>query len=166
MKRITLLRHAKSSWDDPGLSDFDRPLNPRGRRNAPEMGRRLKARDQVPDLLISSPALRAVTTARMVAREMGFPEGRIIEEPSLYHASEGRIMAIVNSLESLAGHLMLVGHNPGFSDFANCLSEARIDNLPTAAIFCVDFDVDDWSEVVPGEGRFVYFDYPKRPFDG
>ncbi len=166
MKRITLLRHAKSSWDEPGLSDFDRPLNPRGRRNAPEMGRRLKARDQVPDLLISSPALRAVTTARMVAREMGFPEGRIIEEPSLYHAGEGRIMAIVNSLESLAGHLMLVGHNPGFSDFANCLSEARIDNLPTAAIFCVDFDVDDWSEIIPGEGRFVYFDYPKRPFDG
>lgn len=114
--------------------------------------------------MISSPALRAMSTARMAAREMEFPEGNIIEEASLYHASAARILGIVHSLESLASHLMLVGHNPGFNDFANRLSEARIDNLPTAAVFCVEFDVDDWSDIAPGEGRFVYFDYPKQPF--
>lgn len=163
MKRLTLLRHAKSSWDDASLSDFDRPLNPRGRRNAPEMGRRLLENGQVPDLLISSPARRAISTARMAAREMGFPEERIIEEPALYHASSAAIIEIVHSLETLADHVMLVAHNPGFTDLANRLSTARIDNIPTAGVFCVDFDVDDWNEVRPHEGVFVYFDYPKNP---
>lgn len=166
MKTLTLLRHAKSSWHDPALDDFERPLNPRGRRDAPEMGRRLRARGDVPDLIISSPARRALSTARMVAREIGIPEGQIIEEPDLYHAGAERILAIVSSLESLASHLMVVGHNPGFNDAANRLSEVRIDNLPTAAAFQVEFDVDDWSEVAPGQGRFLRFDYPKRPFAG
>lgn len=164
MKTLTLLRHAKSSWDDPTLGDFDRPLNPRGRRDAPEMGRRLKARGDAPDLIISSPAKRALATARMVAREIGIPEDRIVEEPALYHADARRIMSIVRSLESMAGHLMLVGHNPGFNDFANSLAETKIDNLPTAAIFQVEFDIDDWSKVAAGQGRLVRFDYPKRPF--
>jgi phosphohistidine phosphatase len=165
LKRITLLRHAKSSWDEPGLSDFDRPLNPRGRNDAPEMGRRLMARGQTPDLLITSPARRAMSTARMAAREMGYPEERIIPESSLYHASAGSIFSVVNSLESLADHLMLVGHNPGFTDFANHLSTARIDNMPTAALFCVDFDVDDWGAVRAADGAFVYFDFPKNKSD-
>jgi phosphohistidine phosphatase len=163
VKTLTLLRHAKSSWEDPALGDFDRPLNSRGRRDAPEMGRRLKARGEVPDLIISSPARRALATARMVAREVGMPEQRIIAEPGLYHAGGATILSIVRSLESLADHLMLIGHNPGFNDAANSLSEARIDNLPTAAMFQVAFDVDDWSDVSPGAGRFVRFDYPKRP---
>ena len=162
MKRLTLFRHAKSSWEDPTLSDFDRPLNPRGRRNAPEMGRRLLANDQVPDLLISSPARRAISTARMAAREMGFPEERIIEESALYHAGGSTILEILVSLETRADHVMLVAHNPGFTDLANRLSSARIDNIPTAGLFCVDFDVDDWSDVREYGGDFVYFDYPKN----
>ena len=164
MKTLTLLRHAKSSWDDPHLADFDRPLNPRGRSDAPEMGRRLKARGHLPDLIVSSPARRALATARMVAREIGIPEERIIEEPGLYHAGAERILRTVTSLESHARHLMLVGHNPGFNDLANRLSDARIDNLPTAAVFQVEFDADDWSEVVAGQGRFILFDTPKQPF--
>lgn len=162
MKRLTLLRHAKSSWDDPSLDDFHRPLNSRGRRNAPEMGRRLRETGQVPDLLISSSAVRAITTARMAAREMGFAESRIIEERGLYHAGPGEILSIVQSLETHAAHLMLVGHNPGFTDLANRLSTASIDNLPTAALFCVELDIADWSECEIGAGRFVYFDFPKN----
>ncbi len=162
MKRLTLLRHAKSSWDEAGLDDFDRPLNPRGRRDAPQMGRRLRETAQVPDLLISSPAVRAVTTARMAAREMGFPEERIIEDRSLYHASARELFAVVQSLETRAGHLMLVGHNPGLTDFASSLSDARIDNLPTASLFCVDLDIIDWDQLGPGAGRFVYYDFPKN----
>lgn len=162
MKRLTLLRHAKSSWEEPGLDDYHRPLNPRGRRDAPEMGRRLKATGQVPDLLISSPAVRAITTARMAAREMGFPEQRIIEDRSLYHAGASQLSRILRSLETLAGHVMLVGHNPGLTDFANHLSQVRIDNLPTASLFCIDLDVDDWGQLDPETGHFVYFDYPKN----
>ena len=168
MKRLTLLRHAKSSWDDVTLDDFDRPLAPRGRRSAPEMGRRLKARGEVPDLVVSSPAKRAITTARMACREMGFPESRIIEERGLYHASAHSMFELIGSLETLAEHLMIVGHNPGFTDFANALGDARIDNLVTAGLFVVDFEIDDWGDLTAGAGRFVYYDYPRndrgRPF--
>jgi phosphohistidine phosphatase len=108
------------------------------------------ARGQTPDLLITSPARRAMSTARMAAREMGYPEERIIPESSLYHASAGSIF---------------IGHNPGFTDFANHLSTARIDNMPTAALFCVDFDVDDWGAVRAADGAFVYFDFPKNKSD-
>lgn len=162
MKRLTILRHAKSSWDDPSLPDFDRPLNGRGRRSAPEMGRRLKARGEVPDLVISSPAQRAITTARMACRELGFPEARIVEERALYLATADQTLGILRSLETLAAHVMIVGHNPGLTDFANLLSDARIDNLVTASLFVTEFDVEDWSELVPGEGRFVYYDFPRN----
>jgi len=160
--RLTLFRHAKSSWDDPGLDDFDRPLNTRGRHDAPEMGRRLQATGQIPGLLITSPAARALQTARMAAREMDFAEQRIIVEPSLYHASAGELFAILTSLETRAAHVMLVGHNPGLTDFAVRLSDARIDNLPTASLFCVDLELQDFSEIQPGTGHFVYYDYPKN----
>jgi phosphohistidine phosphatase len=126
------------------------------------MGRRLKATGQVPDLLISSPAVRAITTARMAAREMGFPEHRIIEDRALYHASASQLSRILQSLETLAGHVMLVGHNPGLTDFANDLSQVRIDNLPTASLFCVDLDISDWGELDRGTGHFAYFDFPKN----
>ncbi len=162
MIRLTLLRHAKSSWDDPSLDDFDRPLNARGRRDAPEMGRRLQATEQVPGLLIASPAARALQTARMAAREMDFAEQRIIVEPSLYHASAGELFGILASLETRARHVMLVGHNPGLTDFAVRLSEVRIDNLPTASLFCVDLELQDFSEIRPGTGHFVYYDYPRN----
>ena len=162
MIRLTLLRHAKSSWDDAGLDDFDRPLNPRGRRDAPEMGRRLHASEQVPDLLITSPAMRALKTARMAACEMGFPEQRIITEPSLYHASASGLFSILASLETRARHVMLVGHNPGLTDFAVHLSDVRIDNLPTASLFCCDLELSDLSEIAPGTGHFVYYDFPKN----
>ena len=162
MKRLTLLRHGKSSWDDPSLNDFDRPLNPRGRRSAPEMGRRLKARDEIPDLVLSSPARRAISTARMACREMGFPESRIIEDQTIYHASSARLFEVLRSLETLASRLMVVGHNPGFTDFANDLSDARIDNLVTASVFAVELDIQDWSEIAEGTGRFLYYDYPKN----
>ena len=162
MKRLTLLRHAKSSWDDVSLDDYERPLNPRGRRAAPEMGRRLLANGDVPDLIISSPAKRAITTARMVAREIAYPEARIIGEPKLFHAGSSQILAIVNSLQTLADHVMICGHNPGFTDLANMLGDTRIDNMPTAAIFCVDFDIECWSELTAGTGRFLYFDMPRN----
>jgi phosphohistidine phosphatase len=162
MRRLTLLRHAKSSWEDPELDDFDRPLNPRGLRNLPDMGRRLARRDDRPGLIVASPALRAITTARGIAREIGYRDNRIVEIPDLYLAGPDRILSIVRHLDDAHPHAMLVGHNPGFTDFANTLDDIRIDNMPTAAMLCVDFPQDRWADVRPDEARFVYFDYPKK----
>lgn len=164
MRRLTLLRHAKSSWDDPELEDFDRPLNPRGLRNLPDMGRRLARRDDRPGLVVASPALRALSTARGIAREIGYRDDRIVEVPALYMAGPDTILGVIRGLPDDCRHAMLVGHNPGFTDFANTLAGVRVDNLPTASMLCVDFPAESWADVAPGDARFVYFDYPrKRP---
>ena len=162
MRRLTLLRHAKSSWEDPSIPDIDRPLNPRGLRNLPDMGRRLARREDAPNIIVSSPAVRAITTARGIAREIGYRDDGIIEAPELYMASSPAILSVVTELDDACRHAMLVGHNPGFTDFANSLDEIRIDNMPTAAMLCVDFAVDRWSEIRPEDAVFVYFDYPKK----
>lgn len=162
MRRLTLFRHAKSSWEDPELDDIDRPLNQRGLRNLPDMGRRLARRPDRPGLIVSSPALRAITTARGIAREIGYRDDRIVEAPELYMAGPADILALVRRLEDTHAHVMIVGHNPGFTDFACTLDDIRIDNMPTASMLCVDFPGDLWSAVEPGEATFVYFDYPKK----
>jgi phosphohistidine phosphatase len=163
MKRLTLMRHAKSSWENDSLDDFDRPLNARGLKAAPEMGRRLRALGDLPELILSSPAARAIETARRVAAEIGHPESRILEVPGLYHASPAKILEILQSLESAAHHVMVVGHNPGMTEFANSLGEIRIDNMPTAGMLCVDLPGEVWSEIDPDGAEAVYFDYPKNP---
>lgn len=162
MPRLTLLRHAKSSWEDPELDDFDRPLNPRGLRNLPDMGRRLARRENRPDLVVSSPALRAISTARGIAREIGYRDDRIVQIPALYLAGAEVLLEIVRGLDPACRHALLVGHNPGLTDFANTLGEIRIDNMPTAALLCVDFPGGDWSRVRPADAAFVYFDSPKK----
>lgn len=162
MLRLVLLRHGKSAWDEPGLDDFDRALAPRGLRDVPEMGRRLARRAIVPDAIISSTAVRALGTARAVAREVGFPEERITRSESLYLASAREMLATARQAPPGARTLMLVGHNPGMTDLANQLDEVRIDNMPTSAMLCVEFDAQDWSGIQPAEARFAWFDYPKK----
>jgi phosphohistidine phosphatase len=162
MLRLTLLRHAKSSWDDHGLADSERPLAARGLRDAPEMGRRLAARNDPPGLIVSSPALRALATARAVAREIGHREDRIVPEPRLYLADAATILAVLRDLRDAPRHVMLVGHNPGFTDLANRLDDLSIDNLPTTAMLCVDFIAGRWAEVEPAAAGLVWLDYPKK----
>jgi phosphohistidine phosphatase len=162
MLRLILLRHGKSSWDDPGLDDFYRPLAPRGLRNVPEMGRRLARRNQCPDLIVTSTAARALTTARAVARELGYREDQIVEAPELYLASPDTILAVVRRTPALVRTLMIVGHNPGFTDLANALDDIRLDNMPTAGMLCTTFEGPDWAGIDPVEARFDWFDYPKR----
>lgn len=162
MLRLILLRHGKSSWDDPRLDDFDRPLAPRGLRNVPEMGRRLAARCAPPELIVSSPAARALATAQAVAREIGYREDGIVEEESLYLASPSTLLDVLRQTPSGVGSVMLVGHNPGLTDFANMLDDVRLDNIPTAALLCVEFDAPDWSRIEPAAAQFCWFDYPKK----
>ena len=162
MKRLYLLRHAKSSWDDDRLSDVERPLNKRGLRDAPMMGQRLHAGGFLPERIVSSGAVRAEATALAVAREIGYQPAGIKREDALYLAGPATLLKIVRRSDDSLGSLMLVGHNPGMTDFANSLSDLRIDNLPTCGLFCVDFSVGYWRDVTPGTGALVCFDYPKK----
>lgn len=166
MKRLTLMRHAKSSWENDSLDDFDRPLNPRGERTAPQMGQRLLALGDLPELIVTSPAARAIGTARLVAEEIGYPQNRILEAHGLYHASPATIINILQSLETAARHVMLVGHNPGLTELANTFGDIRIDNIPTAGMLCVEMPGELWDEIEPDQAEAVYFDYPKKPRPG
>ena len=161
MLRLILLRHGKSDWDDHRLDDFERPLAPRGLRDVPEMGRRLAERGETPELIISSSAVRAISTARAVARELGYREDRIISAAELYHAAPNTILSLVRQAPAV-GTLMVVGHNPGMTDLANTLADFRIDNMPTAGMLCAEFEVTSWADVDPAQARCAWFDYPKK----
>jgi len=165
MKRLYLLRHAKSSWDDDSLSDVERPLNKRGQRDAPMMGKRLRARGFVPNSIVSSGAVRAETTARAVAHEIGYPLARIRREDALYLAGPATLLEIVRRADDKLGSLMLVGHNPGLTDFANSLTDVHVDNVPTCGLYCADFAIARWRDLEPGGGTFIRFEYPKKATD-
>lgn len=162
MKTLYLIRHAKSSWDFPDLTDHDRPLNKRGKRDAPEMGRRLKEKQILPDSMVSSTALRAMTTCQVIANAIGYPENRIMSDRNVYHAGIGTLLQVVRNTSETADSLMLFGHNPGFTDFANRLAGTDIWNIPTCAVFACTFEVNRWSDADFGKGKLLFFDYPKK----
>jgi phosphohistidine phosphatase len=161
MLRLTLIRHAKSSWKDATLTDFERPLNKRGRHNAPLMGRVIQHSGLRFDRMVSSPAERAIATARLIAAELGYPEQQIEPVDELYDASAGQLLHCVQSLDDSWRSVALVAHNPGLTQLCNDLSGAGIDNLPTAAIAVIEFELDTWQAVHPDAGRLKRFDYPR-----
>ena len=165
MKRLFLVRHAKSSWKHQGLTDFERPLNKRGQRDAPEMGARLAGKEIVLDLMVSSRATRAITTARVIAEKIGYATSKIVENETIYASRWSGLMGVVQDLPNELDTVMLVGHNPGFTELAEDLTGARIDNMPTCAVVCADFDVTSWCDLAKGGGEMVYFDYPKNSQD-
>jgi phosphohistidine phosphatase len=163
MKRLTIVRHAKSDWSLPGQEDWDRPLNRRGQRDAPEMARRLRSRRLKPELMLSSPAVRALTTATVMARELKVPAAHVIQDERLYLASPVDLLTVIRERGGTAKHVMVFGHNPGLTEFANRLSAGdQIDNLPTCGVFTATFDLGAWSELDWGSGRDAEFDYPKN----
>lgn len=163
MKTLILIRHAKSSWDDPDLDDFDRPLNARGMRDAPKMGKRLKEKGLAPDRVMSSPANRALTTAGLFAQAMQLPSGLIKKEKKLYHASADEMLALVRALPDEEDCIFLVGHNPGLTDFANELqTEEEINNIPTAGIVAIKFDLQHWKSVKAETGELAFYHFPKE----
>jgi phosphohistidine phosphatase len=163
MPTLVLVRHAKSSWDHPGLADFDRPLNARGERNAPEMAARLAQRLPRPDLILTSPARRALETARIVAHALGPQAPPLREEPRIYEASTQALLDLLSRLDPGLSSVVLVGHNPGLTDLCNTLGDADIGNIPTAGVADLDLELGDWSEIHPGCGTLRTFDYPKKP---
>lgn len=161
MKTLYLVRHAKSSWGEPGLADFDRPLNKRGEQDAPRMGERLKAMGVSPDHVVSSPAKRAITTARKVCEALGYPKKRIEQAESIYDARPEDTMAVIHGADPAHDSLMVFGHNPTTTDLANALANADIDNVPTLGVLCITFDTDAWTDILPGKGTLAFFEFPK-----
>ena len=142
-KTIYITRHAKSDWH-VGASDYNRPLNPRGSKDAPRMGKHLCSKGFVPELIISSPANRAISTARLIAHEVGYNLDRIIEEESAYNAPYQNHVAILSSIPDSISSVMLFAHNPGLSYLVEYLTDESIE-LKTCCIACVELEVESWS---------------------
>ncbi|MCW9057802.1 MAG: histidine phosphatase family protein [Gammaproteobacteria bacterium] len=163
MKRLTLIRHAKSDWDNR-LPDFERPLNARGEGDVPRMAARMLQYHERPDRLLSSPAVRALRTTTLLAQGLGIPEQEIRTEKDLYNASARALLDCLRATtDDHIGHLVLVAHNPGITDLANQLTNSRIDDLPTCAVLGAELEIEHWHEARPGCGRVRYYDYPKNP---
>ncbi|HEY5760865.1 MAG TPA: histidine phosphatase family protein [Steroidobacter sp.] len=161
--RLTLLRHAKTEAQHSGQEDWDRMLEPRGQMDAPEMARRLRERKLKPDLVIASPAVRALTTAQIFARELHLAASKLRQDERLYLASPKVLKEVIRELGGTTPHLMIVGHNPGLTEFADKVSADReIDNMPTCAIYTVEFEIKDWSELEWDSGVNAELDYPKN----
>jgi len=164
MKTLYLMRHAKSSWSFDELTDQERPLNDRGRDDAPAMGQALAKRQLALDLLVSSPAVRALTTTVLVAREIKYPHDKIKVEPSIYEADLDTLLAIIRNLPDAAQAVLLTGHNPTLTDLANYLlpGSGLTHELPTAAVVCLQFQTDQWAQAGPANAEFYFYDYPRK----
>ncbi len=161
MKNLVIIRHAKSSWDDPLLNDHQRPLADRGLRDAPKMGNRLKKKGIIPDAMISSDAERAKATALITAESLDFPKEKIRFTPYLYHASASDMLSEIKKTADSVHTLFVFGHNPGENDLIWKLG-GEIDNLPTSGQFGFKFDVNSWSDIGKKNAKFWFFDYPKK----
>lgn len=161
-KTLYLVRHAKSSWKDSSLDDADRPLNKRGMRDAPEMGKRLARAGVRPDLITSSPAVRALTTAQKIAGELGIKKSKIDINEDIYTFNAEGLLEAIRGLDDKQNTVMLVGHNPATTILLNELSGADIDNVPTCGVARLEMNTDSWAQVKSGSAELVSFDYPKK----
>lgn len=162
MKTITIFRHAKSSWDQPNLNDHDRPLNKRGKRDAPIMGERMKNAGIRPSLILSSTAVRSWKTAKIIADQIAYPREFLQREPGLYHAGLNKLYDVIAAQDEGFNSITIVGHNPGLTDLANDLIPNVTDNLPTAGFIAVLVDSDDWDLRVQNSAKLIEYDYPKK----
>jgi phosphohistidine phosphatase len=160
-KKLYLVRHAKSSWSDASLTDEQRPLNKRGRRSAPDMGKRLAEQDHRPDLIISSPANRALSTARIIAEELAYDESEIIIDERMYFSGSGSMLKLLEEIDDRYQSVMIVGHNPAMTSFLDMLCDASVDNMPTCAIAVIGYSMTTWSELRSADGHLLAYDFPK-----
>jgi len=162
MKTIYIVRHAKSSWGDFTLPDFERPLNDRGKSDAPRMAKKLVLRKVQIDCFISSPAKRALKTCKLFCKEFHFPEEKIVQVDLLYHAPRETFYQVIENIDDKCKGAAIFSHNPGITDFANSLSpDLRIDNMPTCAVLGISADIDKWADFRKASKSILFFDYPK-----
>lgn len=160
-KILYLVRHAKSSWKDGSLSDKERPLNGRGRKSAPKMGMRMRQQGHRPDLIISSPANRAYSTACLIAKELDIDVAEIMVHKNLYFAGLISMTDMLEKLDDDYQKVMVVGHNPAMTSLMNTLASTSTINMPTCAIAIIGFDIPSWSELDSVDGDLLGYDYPK-----
>lgn len=161
-KQLYLVRHAKSSWSDMSLHDFERPLNRRGLRDAPEMGRRLKQRGISPEIVLCSSALRARQTAELLLPELGVRQDSIVFKDCVYEASVEILTDLIRRQPNDCGSVMLIGHNPAIGLLAGRLADRHVERMPTCAAVCLELETDQWDRVLNCASRLIDFDYPKR----
>ncbi len=162
MRLLTLIRHAKSSWDNASLEDFDRPLNERGRHDAPRMAAHVLRSLGRPDRIVSSPAVRALTTAQVFAETCGIGVDAMTLEPRIYEASAETLLQTVRALNDEDRHVMLFGHNPGFTELAHRLARCSFDDMPTCAVAQIGFDAKSWLDVGERGGTLRFYAWPKQ----
>ncbi|QNL49541.1 histidine phosphatase family protein [Olivibacter sp. SDN3] len=159
-KSLYLIRHAKSDWS-LNLPDFERPLNKRGIRDAPIMAKRLAAQVQTPELVITSPAQRALSTALTFADILAKDQKAFIQESDLYEADTSTWLHVINGINDRYDCVAGFGHNPGITHFTQYVTDKFDVDFPTCAIALITFDIESWQEVSRGIGTLVWFDYPK-----
>ena len=162
MKTIYLVRHAKSSWKYPNLDDFERPLNKRGRKNAPFMGTILNKLKVAPDIILSSPANRASMTARIIADKIGYPLEKILYSENIYDFNANALIDVIKQLDNVVHKAMLVGHNPALTELSNYIGDEAISNIPTAGVFCAELDIPSWTKIGNRCGKLTFFEFPKK----
>ena len=162
MKRLLIIRHGKSSWDHPGLRDIQRPLKGRGRRDGAVMGAVLVAKGIQADLVLSSPAVRANSTAQIISKAIGYPETSIEIEESFYFSGIDAIVRRVQQVPDEVNTLFIFGHNPDFTSLANHFTSPHIVNLPTTGVVAIDFTVESWKDIDPSNARRAFFEVPKN----
>lgn len=162
-KTLILIRHAKSSWDDESLPDFDRPLNERGKKDAPKMAKRLREKKITIDAFISSPAKRARKTAELFMKEFGRKEKEIVLISALYDASPEAFCETIQSIDDAIKCIAIFSHNPGITYFANSLAaNIQIDNMPTCSFFAIQSKSESWNDFKDTKKEFLFFDYPRN----
>ena len=161
MKQLLIIRHAKSDWSNPLLTDFERTLNDRGNKDAPLMAKRLKEKNIAIDTFVSSTATRAFTTAKYFANTFDKKEKDILKIDELYHASPKTFYSTIEELNDEFDSAAIFSHNPGITDFVNSLTKTRIDNMPTCAVFAIKIDIESWHQFTSAKKEFWFFDYPK-----
>jgi phosphohistidine phosphatase len=162
MKSLLIIRHAKSSWDPAILNDFDRTLNDRGKKDAPQMAKRLIEKKLKIDLFISSPAKRAKRTAELFIKEFKRNENEILFIPGLYHAPVAVFIDVITGLEDTFNNVAIFSHNPGITAFVNTLTSVQLDNMPTCGVFGITVDTNNWKEFINSKKESLFFDYPKN----
>lgn len=159
MKQLFLLRHAKSSWDDPALDDFDRPLNPRGKKAAPLMGRVIKERKINPELILCSTAKRTKQTIKLVNETAKF-DADVTFTNAIYHASANQLIDLIRKQKPSVNSILLIGHNPGLEDFIQVLT-GKFEPIPTAALVQIDVSAEQWSGITNGDNQLAWIVRPR-----
>ncbi len=162
MKRIYIIRHAKSSWSDLSLDDFDRPLKKRGKEDIKNIAQWLKKEGIKPDKVISSPAKRAVKTLKILETVLNIKKNIINFDKNIYEAHVGYLMKMIEKLDNRYNNVFIIGHNPSLSELSEYFTDTIITNIPTSGVMAIEFEIKKWSEIKNKKGKILFFIYPKK----